>query len=831
MFLHQIILTKVTKKQHTTSNKKWILTFWGLILLILLTFYVVMWTAKAGVYPFDPMPDITELENPESNLASEIITADGKIIGKYFLQNRTNVRFEDLSPHLVDGLIATEDERYKEHSGIDLRGLIRAVAKLGRNGGASTITQQLAKMMFDHKARNIIERIEQKLQEWIIAIELERRYTKDEIIVMYFNQFDFIYNAVGIESAAHVYFNKKPIDLSIEESAVLVGMAQNPSRNNPKRFPENAMKRREVVMSQMKKAGYLDQAQYDSLRVKPIVLDYKVVDHKEGIAPYFRETLRTRLQDVLKSTDEKGDLIYAKKDGKPYNIYKDGLKIYTTIDSRMQKHAEWAVQEYIANTLQKQFSKRLKKIRDKRYPYDGGRHGISKETYASLMNSAMKKSPHYRILAGQECFNCGRRGEKNIKKEGDFYVCQAEDCGKKKRVTPKDSIDIIFNTPVKMKLFSHQGEIDTTMTPMDSLKYYKTFLHTGLMSIDPHTGYIKAWVGGVNYQNFAYDHVTSKRQVGSTFKPFVYSTAIQNGYSPCYEVTDVPYTFHQGDFGLLRDWTPSNNGGSSGCKVSLKYALANSMNTITAWTMRQFGPQAVIDQARAMGITSHLDPVPSLCLGVADISLFEMVGANASMVNKGVWIEPTMYTRVEDKFGNVIIDVRQKTKEAMSEETAYVMLDLMKGVVDTEFNRCIGDKRKARGKKPLYNVSTAMRLRGGITKARPYAGHHYPIAAKTGTTQNNSDGWFMGLTPDLVTGVWVGADERAIRFQSTTLGQGANTALPVWGYYMQKVKRDASLDYPDKDFEKPDKPLSIELNCVKYNLEMNGGNPDEGWGD
>jgi penicillin-binding protein 1A len=818
------------KDQNTATNsKKGVLFFWGLIMFMLLAFYLLMWAAKTGSVGFEPMPDLTELENPKSNLASEIITSDGKVIGKYFKQNRTNVRFEDLSPHLVDALIATEDERYREHSGIDLRGLTRALANFGSAGGASTITQQLAKMMFDHRANNIIVRIGQKLQEWIIAVELEKRYTKNELIVMYYNKFDFIYNAVGIESAAHVYFNKKPIDLTIEEASVLVGMAKNPSLYNPKRFPENAMKRREVVMKQMKKAGFIDQVEYDSLRIKPIVLDYKVVDHKEGIAPYFRETLRSKLSNLLASKDKNGDLLYTKKDGKPYNIYKDGLKIYTTIDSRMQKHAEWAVNEYIANTLQKQFSKHLIKVRDKRYPYDGGRHGISKDTYVSLINSAMKKTSRYRIMAGQECFNCGRRGVKNIKKDGGFYVCQADDCAKKTRVMPNDSIEIIFNTPIKMKLFSHQGEIDSTMTPLDSIKYYKTFLHTGLMSVDPHTGYIKAWVGGVNYQNFAYDHVTSKRQVGSTFKPFVYSTAIQNGYSPCYEVTDVKYTFHKGEFGLLKDWTPSNSDGSSGCKVSLKYALANSMNTITAWTMKQYGPQAVMNQAREMGITSHLDPVPSLCLGVADISLYEMVGANASMVNKGVWIEPTMYTRVEDKFGNVIIDVRPKTNEAMSEETAYVMLDLMKGVVDGEYNKCIGDKRKAAGKQPRYTQGTGMRLRGTISKSRPYAGHRYPIAAKTGTTQNNSDGWFMGLTPDLVTGVWVGADERAIRFATTNMGQGANTALPVWGYYMQKIKADATLDYPDKDFEKPDNPLSIELNCVKYNLDMNDGNSyDEG---
>jgi len=817
------------KKNHTPVNtKKWIAFFWAAVFIPILLLYIIMWAAKTGSLGFDSLPDLTELENPKSNLASEIITADGKVIGKYFLQNRTNINYEDLSPHLVNALIATEDERYRTHSGIDFRGLVRAVINMGSAGGASTITQQLAKMMFHERSLSKIGRIKQKFQEWILAVELEKRYTKDEIITMYYNKFDFIYNAVGIKSAAHVYFNKAPNELSIEEAAVLVGMAKNPSLFNPKRFPENALKRREVVMSQMKKAGYIDQVQYDSLRVNPIKLDYKVVDHKEGIAPYFRETLRLKLQKLLAKKDDKGNYLYAKKDGTPYNIYKDGLNIYTTLDSRMQEYGEWAVQEYIAKTLQKQFSRHLKRVRTKRYPYDGGNNGISEEQYVSIVKSAIEQTPRYRILEGKECFNCGRRG-KNIQKEGNYYVCQAEDCGEKRWATAKDSIPIIFNTPIKMELFSHQGNIDTLLSPKDSILYYKTFLHASLMSVDPHTGYIKAWVGGVNYQNFAYDHVLSKRQVGSTFKPFVYSTAIQNGYSPCYEVTDTKYTFHKGEFGLLKSWSPQNSDGSTGCKVSLKYALANSMNTITAWVMKQFGPQAVIDQARAMGITSKLDPVPSLCLGVADISLYEMVGANASMANKGVWIEPTMFTRIEDKFGNVIIDVRPKTNEAMSEETAYVMLNLMKGVVDAVYNGCIGDKRKREGKEPRYRQGTGMRLRGTISASRPYVGHYYPIAAKTGTTQNNSDGWFMGLTPDLVTGVWVGAEERAIRFVTTDMGQGANTALPIWGYYMQKVHADKSIKISSGDFEKPDAPLSIELDCVKYNLE--NGNNNAGYND
>tara|TARA_B100000809_G_scaffold86057_1_gene84473 strand:- start:1857 stop:4334 length:2478 start_codon:yes stop_codon:yes gene_type:complete len=820
----------MAKKEEKTGNGKRIMIFWLLVFVPVFLFFAIMWGAKTGNLGFEDLPDLAELENPKSNLASEIITSDGKVMGKYFLQNRTNVKFDELSPFLVDALIATEDERYRDHSGIDFRGLVRAVTKLGTAGGASTITQQLAKMMFDHRASNLMERIKQKLQEQIIAVELEKRYTKDEIVTMYYNQFDFIYNAVGIKSASSVYFNKLPKDLNIEEAAVLVGMAKNPSLYNPKRFPENALKRREVVFAQMKRSELISQEEYDSLRVLPITLDYKLVDHKEGIAPYYRETLRLKIQKMFKEKDQAGNYIYAKSDGEPYNIYRDGLKIFTTINYRMQEHAEFAVEEYIANTLQKQFSKYVNKVRTSRYPYDGDRNGITKKQYISLLKSSKEKTPRYRILAGKECFNCGRRGDRNVKKEGDYYQCLNDDCLEKRWATNKDSIDIIFDKKIKMELFAHAGSIDTLLSPNDSIKYYKTFLHTGLMSVDPHTGYIKAWVGGVNYEQFGYDHVTSTRQVGSTFKPFVYAAAIQNGYSPCYEVPNVKYTFLKGEFGLLKDWTPTNNGGpSNGCPVSLKYALANSMNTITAWVMKQFGgPQVVIDQARDMGIKHKLDPVPSLCLGVADLSVYEMVGANATFANKGVYIEPTMFTRIEDKHGNVIMDVNPETKEAMSEETAYIMLDLMKGIVDGEYNKCMGDDRIARGKKDgRYTNGTGIRLKGQVSKRRPYVGHNYPIAGKTGTTQNNSDGWFMGLTPDLVTGVWVGADERAVRFGSTTEGQGANTALPVWGYYMQRVKADKKLDYPDKDFTRPDKPLTIELDCIKYNL-MNGGGNDFG---
>jgi len=812
----------VTQKKQEKNNRKKALIFWALVITPVLLLFVIMWGAKTGNLGFSPLPSLEELENPKSNLASEIITTDGKVIGKYFTQNRVNVKYQELSPFLVDALIATEDERYRSHSGIDLRGLIRAIVNLGSAGGASTITQQLAKMMFNDPAKSTVERIMQKLQEWILAVELEKRYTKDEMIAMYYNRFDFIYNAVGIKSAAQVYFNKTPMDLNIEEAAILVGMAKNPSLYNPKRFPKNAFKRREVVFSQMKRSSLISQEEYDSLRVLPLELDYKEVDHKEGIAPYFRENLRLKLQEKLKSKDDEGNFIYTKSDGTPYNIYKDGLKIYTTIDSRMQKYAEWAVEEYIGKKLQKQFEKQLKRYRKKKYPYD---NKITNKQYQQILNTAIKRTSRYRIMIGKECANCGRRGDV-VKEEGEYFVCQAEDCKHKTLAANKDSIDVVFNTKRKMTLFSHQGEIDTIMSPLDSIKYYKAFLHTGLMSADPHTGYIKAWVGGVNYKQFAYDHVTSKRQVGSTFKPFIYTLAIESGYSPCYEVPNLPVTFYKGEYGLLKDWTPKNSGGNkNGCLVSYKYALANSMNTITASIMKQYGPQAAIDKARSMGITSKLDPVPSLCLGVADISLYEMVGANATFANKGVYIEPTMYTRIEDKHGNTIIDVSPKTEDAISEETAYTMLDLMKGVTDGVRNNCMGDERVARGKTGLYTVGTGMRLKGTISERRPYVGHNYPIAGKTGTTQNNSDGWFMGLTPDLVTGVWVGADERSVRFATTDMGQGANTALPIWGYYMQKVHADATINLSKADFEKPDN-LAIEIDCKRYKEEKEVENFD-----
>lgn len=799
------------------------LALWGLFLFGTGFFVFIMFCAANGWLTFDPLPDYKELENPKSSLATEVYTADGKLLGKYFSENRSNVEFEELSPHLVKALVSTEDERYYSHSGIDFRGLVRAVIKLGKAGGASTISQQLAKMLFNEPATSTIERIKQKLQEWIIAVQLEKRYTKEEIITMYLNRFDFINNAVGIKSASSVYFNKRPNELKIHEAAMLVGMAKNPSLFNPMRRPDTTIHRRNVVFQQMLRNEHINREEFDSLAALPLKLDYQVVDHKEGVAPYFREVLRAELKDIFNEKDSlAGEYLLRKKDGSKYNIYKDGLKIYTTLDYRLQRYAEWAVDKHLGEELQEDFFNDLKKRSKDKYPFDWR---VGQKEVNIILEHAMKRTSRYRVLTGQQCANCGRRGEfiKEDVKEGEkVFVCEAEDCGHTQSATPKDSIKPIFDKPVEMSVFTWQGEKDTVMSPMDSIRYYKSFLQAGLMSIEPQTGFIKAWVGGIDNKHFSYDHVKqSRRQVGSTFKPFVYSIAIQEGYSPCYEVPNVVTCFDMPEG--QPDYCPENSDHIYGCDVSLKYGLANSINTVTAWVMKQFGPQAVIDLARKMGITSPLDPVPSLCLGVADISVYEMVGANATYVNKGVWMEPTFITRIEDKNGKVIKDFVPETREAMSEETAYAMLDLMKGVVDGVYNKCRGQKEKL-----PYTSGTGMRLKSS-KEYKEYAGFTNPIAGKTGTTQNNSDGWFMGLTPDLVTGVWVGAEDRSVRFSRTYYGQGANMALPIWAWYMHKVYEDKTLDISIGDFEKPNKKLSIELDCSSYKQSQNGNNfnPEE----
>jgi penicillin-binding protein 1A len=694
---------------------------------------------------FADLPSLEELENPRSNLASEIISSDQKVIGKYYIENRTNVSFNQISPNVVNALIATEDARFYKHSGVDVRALGRAIsgALSGResSGGGSTITQQLAKMLFPRENLNKVQLVLRKFKEWVIAVKLERNYTKNEIIAMYLNKFDFINNAVGIKSAARIYFNTTPDSLKIEQAAMLVGMAKNPSLFNPKRKPDNALTRRNVVLNQMAKYKYITPEQCEKYKKIPLKLKFTAEDQNEGLATYFREYLRDYMKKWCKE--------HKKPDGSNYNLYKDGLKIYTTINSKMQRYAEEAVKEWLTE-LQGKFFNHWKGR--KNAPF----YQMNDEEVQKLLTQAMKRSERYRVL--------------------------------KERGLSDSEIKATFMKPVETKLFSWKGEFDTVITPWDSMRYCKYFLQTGFMSMEPSTGYIRAWVGGIDYRNFKYDHVKQgKRQVGSTFKPFVYTLAMQEQWSPCYQVPNIPVTFDLPEGGT---WTPKNSDAKYGGMMTLKKGLALSVNSVTAYVMKQFGPQAVVDLARKLGIESHLDAVPSLCLGTADISVFEMVGANSTFANQGVWVEPTFITRIEDKNGNVIEEFMPRRVEAISKETAYLTLNLMKGVVD-------------------HGTGLRLRFRHGLTA---------PIAGKTGTTQNNSDGWFMGITPDLVSGVWVGCEDRSAHFRSTNLGQGASMALPIWGIYMKKVYDDKSLKISQDDFEKPEGlDNSIELDCSKYN--------------
>jgi penicillin-binding protein 1A len=813
------------KKQAEPNRKRrkiFIFLSLALWLFVLTPFFVIagmLWWASNS-----DLPGFKELENPKSNLATEIYSADHKLLGKYFRENRSNVKFDELSPYLPQALVATEDERYYSHSGVDVYALGRVAKGVltgsTSKGGGSTVSQQLAKMLFSERSKSKWERVQQKFQEWIIASRIEKQYTKDEIVAMYFNKLDFVNNAVGIKSAAQVYFDSTPDSLKIEQAAMLVGMAKNPSLFNPIRRPDTVLHRRMVVLAQMKKQEMITQQEYDSLKVLPLGLNYKRVDHAEGKAPYFREILRAEVTKLLESKDPKtGQYLYTDPSGNPYNLYSDGLKIYTTIDSRMQSYAEWAVQEHMNKELQDAFFKNLKRWRSPPFSND-----LTKEQIDKILDAGVKRSQRYRRLAGQECADCERPAYyiNTIEEDGvEYFYCNPErgGCGHKQRKVPADSIPIIFDTPVPMNLFSYKGNFDTIMSPLDSIRYYKSFLQVGMMSMDPKTGFVKAWVGGVNYKYFQYDHVKqAKRQVGSTFKPLVYATAIREGLSPCHEVPNVPVTFKKGEYGLLKDWTPLNSDGDYGDLVNLRFGLANSMNTVTAWVMKQYGPESVIQLARDMGIKSKLEPVPSLCLGVADLSVYEMVGANATLANKGVFIEPIIITRIEDNNGNSIYDVIPNTNEAMDEVTAYVMLDLMKSVT-------VGAVHPETKKK----TATGVRIR---FSQRPYGGIPWdvPIAGKTGTTQNNSDGWFMGITPDLVTGVWVGAEDRSVRFATTALGQGANTALPIWGYYMNKVYADPKLDISKEDFEKPKTKIPVKLNCEeKSSGNSDFSDPEEMW--
>jgi penicillin-binding protein 1A len=703
---------------------------------------------------FGPMPSFEELENPKTNLATEIYSADHKLIGTYYVENRSNVEYSELPQHLVQALLATEDIRFEKHAGIDVKALFRVafgVATGNNKGGGSTLTQQLAKNLFPRE-RNLTnsQLVMRKFKEWVTAIRLERNYSKQEILAMYLNTVDFGSQSWGIKIASKTFFNKPVDSLKLEESALLVGVINAPTWYSPVRNPERSFERRNLVLKQMKRYDFISQQVFDSVSSIPLDMsEFGMRGHASGLATYFREVLRMEMKDWCNS--------HFKSDGTAYDLYKDGLKIYTTIDSRMQKYAEEAMVQHLRDDLQPTFFKHWKWHPNAPFVFDPA---VADEEIKNVLNQALRRSDRYRQL----------------KEEG----------------VPDDSIRLIFNTPVKMRVFSWKGPVDTIMTPLDSIRYSKFFLQAGLMSMDPHTGYVLAYVGGIDYRYFQYDHVKlSKRQVGSTFKPFLYSLAMQEGeFTPCSKVANVQYSVDLPD-GTV--WAPKNSSRKRiGEEVTLKWALANSNNWISAFLIKRYSPQSVIKLARKMGVTAELDPVPSLALGSSDISLYEMVGAFNTFANKGVYIKPVMITRIEDKYGNVIESFVAEKQEAMSEETAYLMIDLLKGVVQS---------------------GTGIRLRLKY-------GFNNPIAGKTGTTQNQSDGWFMGITPDLTTGVWVGAEDRSIHFRTLGLGAGANTALPIWALYMQKVLADPTLQISKGDFERPVQPLSVQLDCDKFEKDQ-----------
>jgi len=780
------------------ERRGWRLVWWALVFAPLIALLLLLTLAANS-----DLPRTEDLENPRSDLATVVLFSDGTQMGQYYRQNRVPVGYQRISPNVVNALIATEDERFREHSGIDLRGTLRAAVYLGKRGGASTLTQQLAKMLFTERSPNFLERTFQKFQEWIISARLERQYTKDELIAMYLNRFDWINQAVGINSAAKVYFNTTPDSLRVEEAALLVGMCKNPALFNPLRRPDTTMHRRMVVMDQMRKNGYITAAEYDSLKALPMGLRFQRIDHAEGPAPYFREVLRAKLIKLLNEKDADGKPRIAKQDGTPYDIYTDGLKVYTTLDRRMQLYAEHGLKEHLSSELQRDFFRDL--ARKKNRPFDSR---VSQAEIEGILNTAMKRSVRYRVLTGKQCGNCERPAHYigKVKHEGapHFHCDPAKGgCDTYWPVVKEEDIPKVFSTPVPMRVFSWKGEIDTVMSPMDSIRYYKSFLQSGLLSMDPRTGFVKAWVGGIDFKHFQFDHVEqARRQVGSTFKPFVYATAIREGMEPCYELPNQLVCFDMP--APQPQWCPKNSDAVYGGMVTVEYGLANSMNTVTAWLMKRYGPEAVTVLARHMGVKSPLDPVPSLCLGVADLTLMEMTGAFASFANQGVYIEPIVFTRIEDKNGNAIFDVTPKTYEALDERTAYIMLKMLKGVTDGAYNPSTGRA-----------VGTGLRLRTSWGDRARYANIKFPTAGKTGTTQFNSDGWFIGITPDLVTGVWTGADDRSVRFSTTDKGQGANMALPIYGYYMNQVYADPSIEISTGDFERPPGDLGVEIDCRK----------------
>ncbi|TDK46061.1 penicillin-binding protein 1A [Algoriphagus formosus] len=747
-------------KQASTPNwvNKTIKFLWLAFAAGVVGFIVFIWMVSVNFLGlFGPLPDFKALENPDTEVASQLFSSDGVLLGTYYRQNRSPVTYDELSPNLVNALIATEDERFEEHSGIDLKAMIRVFVKsiiLRQDaGGGSTLSQQTAKNLFNTRTdanQGLLSSVPGlrmliiKTKEWIVATQLERAYTKKEILTLYLNTSEFGSNAYGIKTAAETFFNKKPSELNIQESAVLVGLFKAPTYYSPVFNPENSLRRRNTVLGQMVKNDVLSESEYDSLSALPIELDYNVANHNKGLATYFREVLKA---DLIRWTKEN-----LKSDGSSYDLFGDGLKIYTTIDSRMQRYAEEAVAEHM-EALQQKFYDEMRG----REPWVDSENRV----IPNFIENAVKRTEAYRLL--------------KIRYKND-----------------EDSINIKLNEKKPMKVFSWEGEVDTLMSTMDSLRYYKKFLQTGFMSMDPHTGHIKAWVGGIDHKYFKFDHVKQgKRQPGSTFKPFVYAAAIENGYSPCYSVVDQPVEVY---IPGQPAWSPANaNGEFTYEKMTIRQAMAQSVNSVTAYMMKKLSPKIVVETAKRLGVTSDLEEVPALALGVNDVSVFEMVGAFGTFANKGEYTTPFYIDRIEDKNGNVIQQFTPKKRPAMSEEHAYLMTYMLRGGFDEA---------------------------GGTSQGVPYSLREgNELGGKTGTTQNASDGWYIGMSKDLVSGVWVGGDDRAIHFRSWISGQGGRTARPIWVKYMEKVYADESLGYTKGPFPRPERPLSIEIDCDAYEQE------------
>lgn len=751
-------MSKNTKPESSNWAKKTIKFLWIAFAAGFFGFIIFVWMVSVDFLGlFGPLPDFKTLENPDSEVASELYSIDGFLLGTYARENRSPVGYNELSPNLVNALIATEDERFEEHSGIDVRAMARVFVKsliLGQDaGGGSTLSQQTAKNLFKTRTdanQGFLSSIPGlrmliiKTKEWIVASQLEKAYTKQEILTMYLNTSEFGSNAYGIKTASRTFFNKAPHELDIQEAAVLVGLFKAPTYYSPVYNLDNALRRRNTVLAQMVKNNFLDKTEFDSISAMPIELDYRVQNQNIGLATYFREVVKA---DLLRWTKEN-----IKSDGSSYDLFGDGLKIYVTIDSRMQRYAEEAVEEHMS-ALQKLFYKEM----GSREPWVDGDNRV----IPNFIEDAVKRTEAYRLL--------------KIRYKDDT-----------------DSINFKLNEKKKMRIFSWEGEIDTLMSTMDSLKYYKKFLQTGFVSMDPHTGHIKAWVGGIDHKYFKFDHVKQgKRQPGSTFKPFVYAAAIENGYSPCYTVVDQPVEVY---IPGQPAWSPSNADGKfTYQKMTIRKAMAQSVNSVTAYMMKKLSPKIVVETARRMGVTSDLQEVPALALGVNDVSVLEMVGAFGTFVNKGEHTTPFYIDRIEDKNGNVIQQFTPKKRPAMSEEHAYLMTYMLRGGFEEESGTSQG---------------VPWSLREGNE-----------LGGKTGTTQNASDGWYIGMSKDLVSGAWTGGDDRAIHFRSWIAGQGGRTARPIWVKYMEKIYADKELGYTKGPFPRPERPLSIEIDCDVYEKE------------